>query len=231
MHYHNGEVKPVWRGRMHVVSLVLFVVYGIVLVLWASSRVDDTEKRIAAAIVFVGCTLLCFAISADFHLYPFASPETEDMARRADHIGVALLCFGNAVPVALLVYTHTAMVVFLVLSAVFTTAAVVYSCIKELEPKPADRLSSVLYCLLVSTQFIFAYQVWDGVPHWAFALWLTSYLVEGLGALCYQLGIGDTEWYCCCPSTVWGAHEFFHLATVIGQLLLCTVHFYLIAIR
>lgn len=232
MYYHNGEVKPIWRGRMHAVSLSLFVIYGEVLLVWASTRTEDTERRIAATVLFVGSTLLCFAISADFHLYPFESPASEDLARRADHIGVVLLCFGNAIPVALLVYTHTAMVVFLVLSAVFTALAVLYSCVKKLEPQPTDRLASTLYCLLVATQFIFAYQVWDAVPHWVFALWLTSYVIEGLGALCYQLGLGDSElWYCCCPPAVFGSHELFHLATVVGQLLLCTVHFYLIAIR
>lgn len=232
LRYFDGELKPATRGWIHDLSLVVIGVYGIVLVMWASSRATDTERRVASALVFVGCTMVCFAVSAFYHLHLFQTPETENRARRTDHACVALLCFGNAFPMALLVYSHTSMIVFLVVSSVITAAAMVYSWAKELEERHANRAASVMYCLLVLSQFIFAHEVYWWTPHWVFALWITVYVVQGLGALCYQLDLGSSDkWYCCCPPSVFGAHELFHLASVLGQLLLCVVHFYVIALR
>lgn len=239
MRYKSGEVKPLYRGVFHEASIALFAVYGAILVLWASTRGTDQTHRIVSAVVFPFGTLLCFLVSAVYHRKDWKTAQAENVARRFDHMCINVLHFCNGLPIALLVYSYPARVTWFAVSGTVALVGIAYSwykAIEELDPgeqmTTTNRLASVMYCVLVLSQFMFAHQVFWWTPGWVFGLWVTSYIIEGLGALAYQLHVGDTDkWWCFCPPADFSSHEIFHLCTILGQLMLCVVHFDIIAIR
>lgn len=231
-YYQDGNPKSVARGWLHEYAALAFLVYGVVLVLLAAAQPERTQDRVAAALVFVMGTLLCFSISAAYHRIEWGSAERENTVRRWDHACISVLLFADAFPMALLVYSHVAMLIFLGVSGAVALAAMVYSWRKELEAKQTNALACGMYIVLATLQFSFAHQVyWWAGPHWVFALWITSYAVDALGAAAYKFGLGDTEYYCCCHPSVFSSHDIFHACTVAAQAMLAIVHFYVIVVR
>jgi len=90
------EMKPRLRGWLHLVTLPLAVVAGIVLVSFA----PDTESRIASA-VFAVCSSTLFGVSALYHRGRWGR-RGEAVLRRLDHSSIFLLIAGTYTPFALM---------------------------------------------------------------------------------------------------------------------------------
>jgi hemolysin III len=90
------EMKPRLRGWLHLVTLPLAVVAGIVLVTFA----PDTESRIASA-VFAVCSSTLFGVSALYHRGRWGR-RGEAVLRRLDHSSIFLLIAGTYTPFALM---------------------------------------------------------------------------------------------------------------------------------
>jgi hemolysin III len=85
------------RGVFHELGFYLALALAFPLVLTA----DEGRARLAA-VVFSGCLLLCFGVSALYHR-PTWRPAVRAWLARLDHAGVYLLIAGTYTPFALLV--------------------------------------------------------------------------------------------------------------------------------
>jgi hemolysin III len=90
------EMKPRLRGWLHLITLPVAVVAGIVLV----SLSPDTESRIATA-VFALCSSTLFGVSALYHRGHWGE-RGEAVLRRLDHSSIFLLIAGTYTPFALM---------------------------------------------------------------------------------------------------------------------------------
>ncbi|TPW75778.1 PAQR family membrane homeostasis protein TrhA [Schumannella soli] len=102
-----GDVKPTWRGWIHLATFPLAIVLGIVLMLVAA----NTAARAAAA-VFMLSSLLLFGISATYHRINW-SPKVKALFRRLDHSNIFLLIAGTYTPIAVCCLPTTKAVVLL----------------------------------------------------------------------------------------------------------------------
>lgn len=98
--YCEGQHKPVYRGYIHLYSLVLFPIG-----LWI------LYTGIASSYVFTIASLnlignyICFGTSAIFHIGNW-SVQTEIILQKIDHIGISLWCFGMIAPFSLLLFPY-----------------------------------------------------------------------------------------------------------------------------
>jgi len=90
------DVKPLLRGWFHVVAAPVALAVGVPLVALAPAGPARN-----AAVVFVGCTLLNFSVSAALHRGRW-SPRTSWVMTRLDHASIFLLIAGSYTSIALL---------------------------------------------------------------------------------------------------------------------------------
>lgn len=88
------EIKPTWRGWIHLSTVPVALVAGIILI-----AVADGTAATASAAVFTATSLLLFGVSAAYHRIPW-SPQTKAIFRRLDHANVFLLIAGTYTPLA-----------------------------------------------------------------------------------------------------------------------------------
>jgi len=91
----HGQVKPLLRGRIHLVGLVAVVPAGIVLVAGAAS----TAARVGAA-VYAAALVALFAASSAYHGLG-RSPRSQGWLRRLDHSSIFILIAGSYTPLCL----------------------------------------------------------------------------------------------------------------------------------
>jgi hemolysin III len=90
------ELKPSWRGAIHLGTLPIAVVAGIVLVTLA----DGVTATVSSA-VFAMSSILMFGISGTYHRFSW-KPGTKKILRRLDHANIFLLIAGTYTPIAVL---------------------------------------------------------------------------------------------------------------------------------
>ena len=91
----HGLMKPLLRGRIHLVGLVLAVPAGIALVAGAGS----TRARVAAG-VYAATLVVLFGASSAYHRLG-RSPRSQRWLRRLDHSSIFLLIAGSYTPLCL----------------------------------------------------------------------------------------------------------------------------------
>lgn len=91
-----AEVKPLWRGWIHVATFPLSIAAGVVLIVLA----DGALAKWASA-VFMLTSMLLFGVSALYHRIDW-SPRVKQVFRRVDHANIFLLIAGTYTPIALL---------------------------------------------------------------------------------------------------------------------------------
>ena len=90
------EVKPTWRGWVHLTALPVAIAAGIVLIVLA----DGVAATLSSA-VFVTSSILMFGISGTYHRFHW-SPTTKIVLKRLDHTNIFLLIAGTYTPIAVL---------------------------------------------------------------------------------------------------------------------------------
>jgi hemolysin III len=90
------EIRPRLRGWLHLITLPVAVVAGIVLVVLS----PDTESRVATA-VYAVCSCTLFGVSALYHRGHWGQ-RWSAVLRRLDHSSIFLLIAGTYTPFALM---------------------------------------------------------------------------------------------------------------------------------
>lgn len=91
-----AELKPSWRGWIHLVATPLAIVAGIVLISVAPTTVGKITSAIYA---FTG--ILLFATSAVYHRGNW-SPKVKAVLKRLDHTNIMLVIAGTYTPLSAL---------------------------------------------------------------------------------------------------------------------------------
>ena len=94
--YEAGEIKPTWRGWIHLSTLPIAIAAGIVLIVLA----NGVPATVSSA-VFVTSSILMFGISGTYHRFNW-SPKTKKVLKRLDHANIFLLIAGTYTPIAVL---------------------------------------------------------------------------------------------------------------------------------
>ena len=94
--YEAVEIKPTWRGWIHLSTLPIAIAAGIVLILLARG----VPATVSSA-VFVTSSILMFGISGTYHRFNW-SPRTKKVLKRLDHANIFLLIAGTYTPIAVL---------------------------------------------------------------------------------------------------------------------------------
>ncbi|MEX2441118.1 MAG: hemolysin III family protein, partial [Pontimonas sp.] len=83
--YHASEIKPRWRGWIHLGTFPLAVAAGIVLVVFA----QGVAATLSSA-VFALSSLALFGVSATYHRFTWPT-RTKAILRRLDHSNIFFL--------------------------------------------------------------------------------------------------------------------------------------------
>lgn len=94
--YQSQEIKPTWRGWIHLSTLPIALAAGIVLIVLARG----VPATVSSA-VFVTSSILMFGISGPYHRFNW-SPKTKKILKRLDHANIFLLIAGTYTPIAVL---------------------------------------------------------------------------------------------------------------------------------
>lgn len=94
--YEGIAQKPSWRGWIHLVTVPVALIAGIILVVLA----HGAEAKIASA-VFAVSSLALFGVSATYHRFTW-SERAKAILRRADHSNIFVLIAGTYTPLAAL---------------------------------------------------------------------------------------------------------------------------------
>ncbi|MCW1250006.1 hemolysin III family protein [Acaricomes phytoseiuli] len=94
------EVKPSWRGWIHLGATPLALAAGIVLV----SLAPSPEAKLSSA-VYAITGLLLFATSAVYHRGNW-SPRVKSVLKRLDHTNIMLVIAGTYTPLAVMLLPH-----------------------------------------------------------------------------------------------------------------------------
>lgn len=171
----------------------------------------DSERAVVGASIFGASLILTHSTSAAYHLVRWR------WLRRLDHAMIYVLIGGTFTPFTLKVLgNHWGIPI---LSVVWGLAGA--GMLLVLLFTNASRwLRMGLYLALGWIAVIPAYQVWQRMPHLAFALLLVGGVVYSLGGLVYATRKPDPV------PAVFGYHEVFHMLTMVG-----TGVFYLVVAR
>lgn len=200
--------KPLLRGVSHQASVVVALIATLLLVRSAGSRASAT-----ASLIFGGCMVLLFAVSALYHRVEW-SPVARQRMRRLDHAMIFTMIAGGYTPLFLLVPSssggHGA------LTAIWIGAAI--GVVKSLAWPHAPKWLTALLC--VGLGWMVVGQVADRAPAvgpLCVGLLVVGGLTYSLGAVVYARKRPD-PW----PS-VFGYHEVFH-ALVVAATAVLFVH-------
>jgi hemolysin III len=191
--------RPSWRGRLHLVALVLAVP------LVAALAIESTGARSRAAVVVYG-TGLCamLAVSTTYHRWVHTY-RARLAWRRADHATIYLMIAGTCTALALTAL-DTGWTVALLIPV--WLAAAVGAAFKAVRFDRAHRLGGALYVVLG----------WSGLllvaPVWRYAGLLPVALLVG-GGVVYTLGaLGfNRRWPTLSPAR-FSYHEVWHACTI-----------------
>ena len=196
-----GLEKPRLRGVLHQVACFVAIAVAPALVIGA----HGTRGRAAAA-VFGGSMVACFAASALYHRVTW-SPPMRIWMRRVDHAGIYLLIAGTYTPVSLIALSGNWRVV--VLSVVWTgaVAAIVLQLVWITAPK---WLGAAIGIALGWVAVVALPQLAERLRPAALILLVAGGLAYTAGAAVYAIRRPDPVPH------VFGSHELFHALTIVA---------------
>lgn len=213
------EVKPRLRGWIHLATVPVVLIAGLVLTVLAPTVVSRS-----GAAVFTFTAVLLFGVSAVYHRGNGVwDRRTHLFLRRADHSNIYLLIGGSTTPFALTLLEHPERTLLLSLMWAGVTAGVVLKIFWVSMPR---KLSTAFYIGLGWLPICFADSFAEGAQRLGIQGTLALTLIA-LGGVLYTIGgviyglKRPNPW----PLT-FGWHEAFHLFTVLA----CLAHFSAVAL-
>jgi hemolysin III len=197
----GSPTRPTWRGRSHLVALVVAAPLLVALIGIAPAG----RPRAGTAIYAAGLCSMLLA-STTYHRWVHTL-RWRAVWRRADHAMIFVAIAGTATPLCLAVLPPTTAVVTLI---VLWTAALVGATIKLCRWRRADRLATAMYVtngwagVVLAPALAASGSVWPGV------LLLAGGVVYTAGAVGFL-----RQWPTLNPS-VFSYHEVWHVCTLTG---------------
>lgn len=196
----DPELKPRWRGWIHLVTAPWALAAGIVLICLAPSP----EAKISSAVYATTGSLL-FATSAVYHRGNW-SPKTRALLKRLDHTNIMLLIAGTYTPLAVMLLPHKKSTVLLWL---IWGGALVGAAFRVLWLYAPRWLYVPIYCALGLASLFFIPDFFAASPIAAIFICAGGALYIA-GAVCY--GVKKPNF----SQRHFGFHEVFHAFTVAG---------------
>jgi hemolysin III len=204
----GSELRPRWRGRTHMVAVVVAVPAFVIMI----SVANGAAARAGAAVYAAGVCAM-FAVSTTFHRLVH-SVRARTLWQRADHATIFAAIAGTGTPLCLLAMPRSWGIPLL---CVLWAGAIGGALLKSLafEWRHAQKLGGLLYIGLG----------WSGLVALPF-LWRHSGALISIGVLTggglYTVGaVGFALERPRLRSAVFGYHEVWHLYTIAAA----TVHF------
>lgn len=197
---HASEVKPRWRGWIHLGTFPLAVAAGIVLVVLA----QGVAATVSSA-VFALSSLALFGVSATYHRFTW-STRTKAILRRLDHSNIFFLIAGTYTPIAALALLPTQGALLLIL---VWSGALLGVGLRVFWLNAPRWIYVPLYLLLGWAAVMYTPQLFDANP--------AMMILVVAGGLLYTVGavVYATKWPNPSAKT-FGFHEIFHAFTVLA---------------
>ena len=203
-----AEVKPKFRGWLHLGVVPLTVAAGIVLI-----ALSPTAATRVGSSVFVASALVLFACSAIYHRGTW-SPRTWDVLRRLDHSNIFLLIAGSYTPFTLIFLDGTAQVVLLATVWGGAILGVVFRVFWIHAPR---WLHTPIYIALGWAAVFFLPQFAEGVSRTGVGVGIAVLVLVAVGGILYTLGGVVYGFRRPDPWPSWfGFHEVFHTLTILA---------------
>lgn len=198
--YHVSEIKPRWRGWIHLATFPLAVAAGIVLVVLA----QGVAATISSA-VFALSSLALFGVSATYHRFTW-STRTKAILRRIDHSNIFFLIAGTYTPIAALALVPAQGTLLLVL---VWSGALLGVGLRVFWLHAPRWIYVPLYLLLGWAAVMYMPQLFAANP--------AMMILVVAGGLLYTVGavVYATKWPNPSAET-FGFHEIFHAFTVLA---------------
>jgi hemolysin III len=197
----SEQLKPTWRGWIHVV--------GVGLLLVATTPLLCHARSVAAAgwcVAFVVGVGAMMGVSALYHRITWA-PEIRRRWKRADHATIFAAIAGSYISLGGLTLHGTARWVLLIVVGGGSAAGVA---IRELALDAPKWVNVIPYIAVGWAAVFFLPQIARGGGDLVISLVIAGGVAYTLGALCYaaKRPVISVKHF--------GYHELFHLGTVIG---------------
>lgn len=199
----DGNVRPRWRGRIHLAGFLVSLPAGLALI-WAA----DSLREALGLLVYVISLMLLFGTSAAYHLLA-RSDRAQRIMRRLDHSMIFVQIAGTYTPVCLLALPPEWGRPILVLIWVSAIVGVV---VKLVAGEWLLRMSNALYILLGWVAIGALPVILRHLSRGEFALLLIGGVMYTLGAVLF---------YCQRPKLrplTFGYHEVWHVFTMAAAL-------------
>lgn len=196
----SAEMKPVWRGWLHVGALPLAVIGGLVLVALA-----DGPLATWTSLAFALSSILLFGISATYHRINW-SPSVKLTFKRIDHANIFLLIAGTYTPLGALALTPDKGWVLLIGVWIGAGLGIAFRVLWVGAPR---WVYVPLYLILGWVSVVYMPDLWAANPAMT-VLVVAGGVAYSLGAVVYAMKKPNPV-----PG-VFGFHEVFHSFTVVA---------------
>jgi hemolysin III len=197
--YCEGLFKPKLRGKIHLLTLIIFPFACWHLYQGAGGL---TYAFFISAVNLLG-NLFCFTTSALYHVFDWPL-EKEIKMQKWDHYSISLWSIGMMFPVAFLLFPRKNGKIFITV----TIIACIINCICIYMSKPSLFFS----CLVPSSILLFVNLCYKYMTTKEFLLMVGVFISQGLGVYILTSKI-DFKFF---NSAIFGYHEFFHVMTLIA---------------
>lgn len=194
--------RPVWRGGVHVIGLVVAVPAVVALVLNSNG---DVRTRLSVAVYATGiCSML--AVSATYHRW-IHGLRARCAWRRADHATIFAAIAGSSTPTVLAALPGTT---GLVLVAATWSAGTLGAGCKLSRWHGGDRAGTAMYAVTIASSSIAIPWVWSREGTAAATLLTAGGVVYLVGVACFAKQRPKLR------AAVFSYHEVWHLFTVVA---------------
>jgi hemolysin III len=203
-----ADVKPKLRGWLHLGTVPLTLVAGIVLI-----ALSPTAGTRIASSLFIGSALVLFTVSAIYHTGTW-SPRVWAFLRRFDHSNIFLLIAGSYTPFSVLLLHGTERVVLL--STVWT-GAIIGVLFRVFWTDAPRWLYVPIYIALGWAAIFFIPAFLDGATRLGVGVGIATFVMILVGGALYTFGGVVYGFKRPNPWPRWfGFHEVFHSFTILA---------------
>ncbi len=198
----TGLPRPRWRGRVHTWAFAVAIPAALVLV-----RLADGGPATRLGVAVFGVSLAAvFGVSAAYHRLA-RSPAAQRLMRRIDHSMIFVFIAGTYTAVGTVSLSPVALGVLMVVVWTIAAAGIVA---KVNGSGRLFTLSNWLYLAICGPWLIVMPAFVGSVPPGPLVLMLFGGACYGLGAIVFYRASPDPD------PDVFGFHEIWHVATVLG---------------
>ncbi len=199
----DGQLRPRWRGRLHLAGFLVSLPAGLAL-LWLADSVTA-----AIALLVYGLSLAAlFGTSAAYHLLA-RTERAQRIMRRLDHSMIFIQIAGTYTPVCLLALPHRWG--YPILALIWAGAAAGVS-VKLLGGLRLLRISNALYIVMGWVSLLALPVIVANLTTGEFALLVIGGVTYTIGAFLFYLQRPALN------PMIFGYHEVWHVFTVLAAL-------------